>query len=282
MKRAVLFLVFNRLDTTQKVFEQIKIAQPPRLYLASDGARINKQGEEKIVDEVRNWVLGNIDWDCEVKTKFNETNLGCGKAVSSAITWFFEQEEMGIILEDDCLPDQSFFYFCEELLGKYKDDKRVWHISGNQFVKDFDNEFSYYFSKIQHCWGWATWADRWQKYKFDLNDYDEKYIENFSEKEYIQSYWNNILKKLKAHEIDTWDYQWTFEIIKQNGFCINPNKNTVSNIGIEGLHYKNAQANPLLNIQSHNISTINHPEKIKFDKGAIDYIYHEIFNIKKV
>jgi len=130
LETAVLFLVFNRLDTTKQVFEAIKKAKPPRLYIAADGARKNIDNEDKIVQDIRNYLISNIDWECEVKTLFREKNLGCKYAVSGAIDWFFENKEMGIILEDDCLPSQSFFWFCEELLNKYKDDKRIFLISG--------------------------------------------------------------------------------------------------------------------------------------------------------
>jgi hypothetical protein len=153
MNKAVLFMTFNRLDTSQQVFEQIKIAKPPRLYLASDGARKQVEGESEKVEAVRNWLLSNIDWDCEVKSLFREENLGCGKAVSSAITWFFDNEKNGIILEDDCVPNQSFFRFCEELLDKYVDDKRIWQISGMNPLVQSDMEESYYFAKIAQCWG---------------------------------------------------------------------------------------------------------------------------------
>lgn len=281
MKKAVLFLTFNRLDTTKLVFEQIKIAKPPKLYLASDGPRKNKEEEAETVKTVRNWLLENVDWDCEVKTLFREENLGCGKAVSSAITWFFEQEEDGIILEDDCLPNQSFFKYCEELLDYYKENKNVWVISGDQFIADYNNNASYYFAKIMHCWGWASWSDRWKHYQFDLKDYDEKGIDNVSEKKYIQKYWLNILNVMKEHKIDTWDYQWALEIVKHNGLCINPSVNLISNIGLIGTHYKNAKENTMMNLPTFEIKKIIHPDKIEFDMNAINYIYEKVFAIKK-
>lgn len=281
MKKTVLFLTFNRLDTTKQVFEQIKIAKPPKLYLASDGPRKNKKDEAETVKTVRNWLLENINWDCEVKTLFRDENLGCGKAVSSAITWFFEQEEDGIILEDDCLPNQSFFKYCEELLDYYKDNKNVWVISGDQFVEDYNNNASYYFAKIMHCWGWASWADRWKHYQFDLKDYDEKVINNVSEKKYIQKYWLNILNTMKEHKVDTWDYQWALEIIKHNGFCINPSVNLVSNIGLVGTHYENAEKNPMMNLPTFEIEKIIHPNKVEFDIPAVNYIYEKVFSIKR-
>jgi len=131
MKKAVLLVFFNRLDNLKKVFEQVRIAQPPRLYLASDGPRDNKVGEKEKVEGIRKWVLDHVDWKCDVKTRFLDKNSGgCAYGVSGAVTWFFENEKDGIILEDDCVPSQSFFPYCEELLDKYKDNKKVWHITG--------------------------------------------------------------------------------------------------------------------------------------------------------
>ncbi|MFP4332877.1 MAG: hypothetical protein ACLFQJ_06210, partial [Campylobacterales bacterium] len=144
LKTAVLFLVFNRLDTTKQVFEAIRQAKPPRLYVAADGAREAKEGEDQKVKAIREYILQHIDWDCEVKTLFREKNLGCKIAVSSAITWFFENEEMGIILEDDCLPSQSFFWFCEELLERYKDDMRIMMVSGYNKVQRYNQQNSYF------------------------------------------------------------------------------------------------------------------------------------------
>ena len=158
MTPAVLFIIFNRPETTQRVFDAIRLAKPTRLYIAADGPRENKTGEKELCEQARK-IAQNVDWDCEVKTLFQKENLGCGKAVSHAISWFFENEDMGIILEDDCLPHQSFFKYCEELLEKYKNNDRIGIISGNNFQKKRKiGSFSYYFSDIVNIWGWATWA----------------------------------------------------------------------------------------------------------------------------
>ena len=279
MTKPILFLVFNRLDYTKQSFEQIKLAKPPRFYIASDGAREDKEGEAVQVQEVRDFILQNITWDCEVKTLFRDENLGCGKAISSAVTWFFENEKDGIILEDDCVPNPSFFTFCEELLDRYKDDKRVWHIAGDATYEDFNAKESYYFAKIQHCWGWASWADRWQHYKFDLDDYDEKYIENLSTREEVRAYFLDILQRMKRHEIDAWDYQWTFWINAHKGYCINPYQNLVCNIGDFGVHYQ-ATGNPDLNRKTYGIDKIIHPKEVKFNEQAIDAIYFNRFGVK--
>jgi GR25 family glycosyltransferase involved in LPS biosynthesis len=159
LKIAVLFLIVNRLNTIRQVFAEIKKAKPPRLYIASDGARDDVESETQKVKDVRDFVVDNIDWDCEVKTLFRDGNLGCGLSVKSSIDWFFKQEEMGIILEDDCVPNESFFRFCEELLIKYEADDRVGMISGNNHISYQPNLDSYLFSRYKGCWGWATYGN---------------------------------------------------------------------------------------------------------------------------
>lgn len=285
MEKPILFLIFNRPDTTQKVFEAIRQARPPRLYIASDGARPAKDGEYDIVDKTRKMVLENIDWDCEVKTLFRDKNLGCGKAVSGAITWFFEQEKDGIILEDDCLPNQSFFTFCEELLDYYSDNKNIWHISGDQFIPNFDNGASYYFAKVEHCWGWATWADRWKHFDYNLINFDEKYISNFSSNRNVKKYWLKILKEQKIKigngEFDIWDYQWAFEIVKHKSYCINPSVNLISNIGFgSGSTHTDDEKHRYSNMPIHEIKNIVHPSNIEYDQKAVDYIYENVFGIR--
>ena len=236
LNTAVLFLVFNRLDTTKQVFEVIRQAKPPRLYIAADGARANKKGEAEKVEAVRSHIMKNIEWECEVQTLFRDQNLGCKYAVSSAITWFFENEEQGIILEDDCLPSQSFFWYCEELLGKYKNDLRIWHISGDNFQKGMiRGNGSYYFSKFNHIWGWASWANRWKEYDVEIKSHkkflDQSIINDLSESEQEKNYWKSIFKDVSNGKIDTWDYQWTYTVWVNSGLSILPNKNLISNVG---------------------------------------------------
>lgn len=276
MKKAVLFLFFNRPETTEKVFRKIKEAKPPKLYLASDGARSTTEGEKELVENLRKYVLDNIDWECEVKTLFRDENLGCGKAVSEAITWFFGQEEDGIILEDDCLPDPTFFSFCETLLDKYKDDKRIWHIAGTCHLDNIESNDSYYFGKIMHCWGWANWADRWQNYSFDSNIYDGKMIKHLSKRKEVQYYWLSILQGMKRQKINTWDYQWMFAITNKKGLCATPCKNLISNIGFTGTHFDGNEPDPQLNKKTYPIENIIHPQVIDFNEEIIEKVYTEL------
>lgn len=237
MNTPILFLIFNRLDTTTQVFNEIKKIKPKRFYIACDGARTHKEGEKDKVQKVRDFVLTNIDWDCEVRTLFRDNNLGCKEAVSSAITWFFENEEMGIILEDDCLPSQSFFLFCEELLLKYKEDTRIWLISGtNQLYekKSGVNE-SYSFSKYDHIWGWASWRRAWSSYDKKILSYPLMKEQNMlkdifpNKKEY--DIYIDIYDRVYEGLIDTWDYQWRYCLLINDAKSIIPNINMISNIG---------------------------------------------------
>jgi hypothetical protein len=235
----ILFLIFNREDATQQVFEAIRQQKPKYLYVAADGPRKDKIGEWEKCLRVRN-IIKQIDWDCELKTLFREENLGCKVAVSSAITWFFEQVEQGIILEDDCLPDPSFFPFCEELLNKYKDDTRIGHIGGNCFFPNtLDKNYSYNFSSISEIWGWATWRRVWKKYDLNLS-YWLKYKDNKQkmnnlfinclEKIYFSSFISDVLSENK--NINTWDTQYVFSLRINSFLSIIPSVNLVTNIGL--------------------------------------------------
>ena len=280
----VLFLVFNRIDTTKQVFNAIKKAKPPRLYIGSDGSREQKVGEAEKVKAVREYVLNSIDWDCEVKTLFREKNLGCKYAVSSAVTWFFEHEDMGIILEDDCLPSLSFFKFCEELLIRYKDDKRIWHIGGCNFQDGIKRgDADYYFSAINHIWGWASWADRWKFYDKELESIqDSSFINNYWSGKAFKD-WNKIFWKMKNKKKDTWDHQWTFSIWKNNGIAILPNVNMISNIGFgkNATHTKdyNIKVASLI-INEMDVVNMKHPLQKVRNKEADEYDYEKSFSKK--
>lgn len=231
----ILFLIFNRPVETQIVFNRIREIKPKYLYVASDGPRTNNF-DDIINCKITKNIINQVDWDCEVKTLYRETNLGCGTAVSQGITWFFNQVEQGIILEDDCLPDTSFFRYCEELLNQYKTDERVYNIGGVNFQNNISRGTeSYYFSAISHIWGWATWRRAWQKYNLEINDLDtfitENKIKNYYSDSKLVHHWLNKFKLIADKKIDTWDYQWTYTIMQNNGISIVPNKNLVSNIG---------------------------------------------------
>jgi len=232
LNTAVLFLVFNRLDTTKQVFEAIRQAKPPRLYVAADGARANKKGEADKTQAVRDYIMQNIDWKCEVETLFREENLGCKYAVSGAITWFFENEEQGIILEDDCLPSQSFFWFCENLLHKYKDNPQIWAIGGTNLLSGMGVN-DYLYSLHGTVWGWASWANIWKNYDIDI-DVSYKKLSHYPASMSESSNLKNILCTIKQLSYSSWDYQWLIARIRCNGLTALPGVNLIKNIGFGG------------------------------------------------
>jgi len=231
----VLFLIFNRPDVTFLVFEQIRKTKPKKLYIAADGSRSIE--EEELCKKTRT-IIENIDWECEVQTLFREVNFGCKVAVSSAIDWFFEHEEQGIILEDDCLPSLDFFRFCDEMLERYKLDSRIRFIGGSNF--QFGNkrgDSSYYFSNLTHVWGWASWRRVWNDYDVNLNKYRKEdhytaFLKVFNNEMLAQD-WKNIIDRLYKNEINTWDYQLSITNLFNNGLSVIPNVNLISNIGFD-------------------------------------------------
>jgi len=267
-KSAILFIIFNRSDTALKVLAQIKLAQPKRLYILADGPRINRDGEDLRCRETREAVVNAIDWECEVKTLFNAANLGPKEAITSGITWFFEHEEEGIILEHDCLPANSFFSFCDSLLEKYRYDKRIWLISGCNFQKGTQwGDASYYFSNLTNAWGWATWRRSWEEYDKDLIKYEGSEIKEQLEKVFpeplIVEKWLEIFDLTKSGKINTWDYQVAFAQLSGHALNIVPNKNLVSNIGFGELAENTTDADSVFaNVPLGEITSITHPKYI--------------------
>jgi hypothetical protein len=281
---AVLFIIFNRPDETAKVFNAIRIARPAKLYLAADGPRTNRPEEQELCRQTREIAM-QVDWDCEVKTLFRETNMGCKEAVSSAVSWFFENEEEGIILEDDCLPANSFFYFCDSMLERYRNDSRVRHISGGNFQFGIKRgDASYYFSKISHVWGWASWRRAWIDYDKNLTNYSDGEAKaafyNIFDDEWIADSWYNIFKELKAGTIDTWDYQWSITNYFNNALCVMPNDNLISNIGFGSNATHTTQVNDKYALlPTSDIDQIIHPVYFLADKDADLYTTNDQFNI---
>lgn len=249
----ILLTIFNRPETTRQVFEAIRAAKPPRLYVAADGPRDSRPGEDAKVKDVRDYVMGHIDWDCEVKTLFRDKNLGCKYAVSGGIDWFFENEEMGIILEDDCLPHPTFFRFCEELLERYRNDERIMMISGDNFqIGKRRTHDSYYFSRYTHIWGWASWRRTWQKYDVGMKQWptvkDGEWLSDILQNKKLIKYWHDIFESVFNNKIDTWDYQLNFACLINSMLNIMPNDNLISNIGFGADALRTTKKNRLTEI----------------------------------
>lgn len=275
LNTAVLFLVFNRPDTTNKVFEKIRQVKPLKLYIAGDGCREGNEDDKEKIKKVRE-IISNIDWYCEVKTLFRDKNLGCKNAVSQAITWFFKNEEQGIVLEDDCLPSESFFYFCEYALEKFKKNPNIFGVGGTNLIGSTDNK-NYILSLHGTIWGWATWANRWKHYKVDIEDditdlISTNYPTCLSEKINFEI----ILNESKKKNLDTWDYQWLVTRIKNNGLTVMPPANLIKNIGFghkSATHTKNS--NKKIEIENNNIDIsfeeIRIKRNLEYDKKLWKY-----------
>jgi len=291
----VVFFIYKRLQTTVKVFDVIKTIKPYNLYLIADGPKSSNDIIQ--CNTVREYIENNIDWDCKFNKIYSTYNLGLAKRISSGLDQVFAVEESAIILEDDTLPDQSFFWFCDELLRHYSKNERISHISGcNPFKKVWKSDFSYDFCSIINIWGWATWKRAWMN--FDLNM--TKWA-NIDKKQFLNTWCHSTSQKkgvkkmfdLHCNNPDpwTWDYQWIFSCWNSNSLGIIPRINLVSNLGI-GPDATNTKSNIIEPIYPRNIESIslplNHP-KLKrnllleknYLKSTVPSLYRRIkINIK--
>jgi hypothetical protein len=280
----VLFLIFNRPDLTERSFAIIKAAKPAKLFLAADGPRPDKEGEAELCRQTRQIVLDHIDWDCELHTMLRENNLGCKQAVSSAISWLFENVEEGIILEDDICPDDTFFPFCEEMLIKYKGDERITQISGVNLKPQEINNESYFFSKVGGIWGWATWRRVWQHYDVNINNWADKRVRDSIKQFLGKKDWFNRIKgsfeMVYKKELDTWDYQWVYTQMELNGLAIIPKKNLIENVGFRAdathTHSSNEVLESKMKINSIDFPLI-HPKEVISNDVYTDY-YFSLFD----
>ncbi len=283
----VAFIIFNRPDTTERVFAEIAKAKPPKLLVVGDGARVNREGEAAKVASTRA-IIDRVDWTCEVLTNFSEVNLGCKIRVSSGLDWVFEQVEEAIILEDDCLPHPTFFRFCQELLEKYRGDQRVGMISGDNFQFGYHlNHDSYYFSNFNHIWGWASWRSRWQ------HDYDvgikcwpkireEKRVNDWFGTKAEKDSFSDTYEKVHQNKIDTWDYQWNFGSRLNGRIAVMPNVNLISNIGFgsEATHTKGGSELAYMAVEEM-LFPLEHPKAV-FASITLDKRYSNRFSKKSL
>jgi hypothetical protein len=238
MKSAVAFFVYNRPGVTARVWERIREARPPKLFIVADGPRPNRPDDAVKCEQVRAVVSDcAVDWPCSVLRIYSSTNLGCGLRVSSGLDAVFNEVEEAIILEDDCLPDPSFFPFCDELLERYRDDKRVAQIAGCSFLPSSEARMNgYFFSLYPHCWGWATWRRAWVHYDhamraWSLNREASWKVGPVSIKERL--FWARCFDSVLENKVDTWDYRWTSTLWNLGMLSINSRVNLISNIGFD-------------------------------------------------
>ena len=240
LETPVLFIVFNRPDTTKIVFEAIRKARPTKLFIAADAPRYPLKSEYELCEQARN-IAQQVDWSCEVKTLFQETNLGVGRGGVEGINWFFEHVESGIILEDDCVPSEEFFEFCAQGLKKFEHDASVMMLGGtNYLMGTYTGLQGYYRSSFYSIWGWATWRRAWQSYSYDISSWGisltYRDLKSFFGNALIAQRWAKMFDEIKAHRLEAWDIQWVFACIKNHGYSLAIPFNMISNIGILGGH----------------------------------------------
>lgn len=236
----VLFIVFNRPDTTKIVFEAIRKARPTKLFIAADAPRYPLKKEYELCEKVRA-IAQQVDWSCDVKTLFQETNLGVGRGGVAGINWFFEHVESGIILEDDCVPSEEFFEFCAQGLKKFERDLSVMMLSGSSYLMGQYTDLSgYYRSSFYSIWGWATWRRAWQSYSYDISSWGisvtYRDLKIFFGNALIAQRWAKMFDEIKAHRLEAWDIQWVFACVKSRGCSLAIPFNMISNIGMFGGH----------------------------------------------
>lgn len=271
MTTPVLFLIFNRPEMTAQSFAGIRRARPPRLYIAADGPRADRPEDEELCKQTRA-IVAAVDWPCAVRTLFRKRNLGCAKGVSTAISWFFQHEEEGIILEDDIVTHPDFFSFCEAMLKYYRNDERVMHISGmNMQFGIKRGESSYYFSEIMHCWGWASWRRAWQKF-----DYSMPGMAGFMSRELpkkfaspaVITHFRAILRHVQNNTTDAWAARWLYSIWQAGGLCLQSNVNMIKNIGFTTSATNTTHVSPRAFLEPHPMGDIIHTKNVMRNEEA--------------
>jgi hypothetical protein len=230
----VALIVFRRPDTTRRVLDAIQQARPSQLFVIADGPREGHPTDAEQCRATRD-VIAEVGWDCDVRRNYADENMGCQRRVATGLDWVFDQVDRAIILEDDCVPDPSFFPFCAEMLDRYESETQVMTVSGNNFQPERRTKYSYYFSRYMHCWGWATWRRAWKHFDPAMRHWptvqDDGWLNEIFERSRAVSYWTHILNQVYEKEVDSWAYVWQFDIWLRSGINILPEKNLVTNVG---------------------------------------------------
>lgn len=240
----ILINFFNRSEPLKLVFEAVRRAKPKVLFLSQDGAREDNESDKMNIFKCRE-VVKNIDWDCKVYYNYSEENLGCGKRMSSAISWAFEFVDRLMILEDDCVPGDDFFPFCEELLEKFKDDLRVSMISAMNHLEKYENynKDSYIFCNSGAIWAWATWKREWEMYDFSMPFMERtNAIEKIKTSSYPYYYKKDLIRQGKdryskykeGQRLTSWTFQYNMIRFLNHQVTIVPSVNLMSNVGLTG------------------------------------------------
>jgi hypothetical protein len=272
----VIFLIFRRPDVTSQVFERIRAAKPTKLLVVADGPR-NAQ-EAPLCEQARK-VTEQIDWGCQVLRNYSDINLGCRDRVSSGLSWAFAQVEEAIILEDDCLPDITFFQFCEDMLVRYREDTRVMSIAGTNIQSNFSLDSSYFFSRFALMWGWATWRRAWKLYDYEMLAWPSlrktRWLYSIGVgKELFRWCWNTNFDRVYSGEVNTWDYQWIYTCWREHGLTILPSVNLVKNIGFGNDATHTRVDHPVLSMLTEKQMNwpLKHPNQVEIIYEADEFI----------
>jgi hypothetical protein len=235
LNTAVAFFVFNRPALTDRVFSQIKKAAPRQLFIIADGPRSECPNDPMLCATVLE-IINQVTWDCELHTLIRSENLGCRQSIPQGLDWVFTFTDRCIILEDDCLPDLSFFIYCENLLKHYENDLEVMTIGGcSPELTNQVHEASYYFSRYPNVWGWATWKRVWDQVEVNKNHWEfhrsTGWLKQLLPNEQHRNFWHHIFDQL--NELDTWDYSLVYSCWLAGGLSIRPSQNLIKNIGFE-------------------------------------------------
>jgi len=238
MDTPVLLIHFNRPESTRRQIEALSKVRPKTVWVLSDGARPERAGEAKAVEEVRG-LFAKLPWDCRPNLVRRETNFGLRRNIAEGLSDFLEVCGEGIVLEDDCIPDPSFFRFCAEMLDRYRDDPRIFAISGyTGFGGDCEIPASYGFSNYFSCWGWATWKRAWARYDGEMEAYRNpetwRSIERRIHPKLRQRlYWRMIFNRVLRGKTESWAYRFQLTQWSNEGLAVFPKANLVENVGFE-------------------------------------------------
>ena len=285
MKIPVVVIIFNRPDKAKKLYKSLGNYKPDKLFIISDGPRIHVLKDKEKVKKTRE-IFKNIDWKCKVLINYSDKNLGSRDRIVSGLNWVFQKVEKAIILEDDCIPSKEFFPFMEKMLDRYRANLKIGSVCGSNFF-NFKTKYkeNYFFSKYQHCWGWATWKNRWQKFDGNLKTLDKikknKFLKSYlgSYKAYL--YWHWILDRVKNGKMNSWAYTWAYTGFINKYLHVHPKKNLIKYIGYDN-SATNTKNKPKYNLKITNNSKFRfpstHPSKILVNNIYDRYCEDEIFS----
>lgn len=270
----IIFMLFRRPVETQKVFDRIRQARPRQLFVVGDGAR--NPEEAQLVQATRR-IVEQVDWECDVRTSYATENMGLSERFRTGLSWAFSMVDQAVILEDDCVPDLTFFRFCQELLVRFRENERVMAIGGVNFHSHrYCPPTSYYFARYSRIWGWATWARAWQHYdpamtafSQDPDGWTRAHFSNPREARYYRDIWSRVL----AGEINSWGYRWSYSLINRDGLSALPSHNLVTNIGWGELATHTSKISPLAYVPAQPMSfPMTHPTHIERDHRAEEHM----------